>query len=77
MIMHKLKDSNTYRTYRKSIIKPIKGSYKNAKKLRISETSKKSNLAGKKRNRTSSQVIISFSKNRITSKIKKLSLSKS
>ena len=77
MIMHKLKDSNTYRTYRKSIIKPIKGSYKNAKKLRISETSKKSNLAGKKRNRISSQVIISFSKNRITSKIKKLSLSKS
>ena len=77
MIMHKLKDSNTYRTYRKSIIKPIKGSYKNAKKLRISETSKKSNLDGKKRNRISSQVIISFSKNRITSKIKKLSLSKS
>ena len=76
MIMHKLKDSNTYRTYRKSIIKPIKGSSKNAKKSRISETSKKSNLAGKKRNKISSQVIISFSKNRITSIIKKLSLSK-
>ena len=65
MTMHKQRDSNMCRTYRRSITRHMIDSYKNAKKSKILETSRKNSLDGRRRSKILSLTIINCWRNRI------------